>query len=114
MHLVEEVYRLTRAFPRREVYGLASQMQRAAVSIPANIAEGHNRRHRKEFLHHIAIAQASLAEVETHAETSRRLHYVTPAELAQFLQRAVLLGRQLHALRKALSTPVLDPRSPTP
>ena len=63
MDLVEGVYCLTKAFPRHEVYGLASQMQRAAVPIPSNIAEGYVRQHRKEYLQHLSIAQASLAEL---------------------------------------------------
>lgn len=63
--LVEQVYRLTARFPREEIYGLTSQIQRAAVSIPSNIAEGHTREHSKEYLQHLSIAQASLAELET-------------------------------------------------
>jgi four helix bundle protein len=59
MELVEEVYRLTRQFPQEEKYALASQIQRAAVSIPSNIAEGHTREHLKEYLHHVSMAQAS-------------------------------------------------------
>ena len=71
MNLVEQVYRLTRAFPKQETYGFSSQMQRAAVSIPSNIAEGHTREHLKEYLHHLSIAQASLAELETQLEIAK-------------------------------------------
>jgi len=73
MDLVELVYRLTRSFPRNEIYGLASQIQRAAVSVPSNIAEGHTREHTKEYLHHLSMSQASLAELETHLEIAIRL-----------------------------------------
>jgi four helix bundle protein len=73
MELVEEVYRLTQHFPNEEKYALASQMQRAAVSIPSNIAEGHTREHLKEYLHHVSMAQASLAERETQLEIAARL-----------------------------------------
>src|SRR5207302_4582211 len=59
MDLVEQVYLLTQSFPKHEIYGLASQMQRAAVSIPSNIAEGHAREHLKEYLHHLGIAHGS-------------------------------------------------------
>ncbi|HEX3144767.1 MAG TPA: four helix bundle protein [Pyrinomonadaceae bacterium] len=69
--LVRSVYELTLNFPRSEVYGLASQMQRAAVSIPSNIAEGHARESTKEYLHHLSIAQASLAELETQIEIEK-------------------------------------------
>jgi four helix bundle protein len=62
MELVEITYRLTKNFPKNEMYGLTSQIQRAAVSVPSNIAEGHTREHTREFLHHLSIAQASLAE----------------------------------------------------
>ncbi|MSQ47584.1 MAG: four helix bundle protein [Deltaproteobacteria bacterium] len=68
MKLVEQVYVLARAFPKHELYGLASQMQRAAVSIPSNIAEGHTREHLKEYLQHLSIARSSLAEWETQLE----------------------------------------------
>jgi four helix bundle protein len=78
MELVEQVYLLTQIFPKREMYGLASQIQRAAVSIPSNIAEGHTREHSKEFLHHLSIAQASLAELETQLEIATRLKYLLP------------------------------------
>jgi four helix bundle protein len=66
MDLVEEVYRIAERFPSQEKYGLTGQLQRAAVSIPANIAEGYGRMHRKEYLQHLSIAKGSLAEVETH------------------------------------------------
>ncbi len=86
MNLVEQVYRLTRAFPKQETYGLSSQMQRAAVSIPSNIAEGHTREHLKEYLHHLSIAQASLAELETHRNRQKigiRFTRTTNAKLRQ-------------------------------
>src|SRR4051794_28308447 len=63
MGLVTAVYQLTQTFPREETYGLAGQMRRAAVSVPSNIAEGHAREHLREYLHHLSIAQGSLAEL---------------------------------------------------
>ena len=110
MEVVESIYRLTRVFPKHELYGLARQMQRAAVSIPSNIAEGHTRRHRKEFLQHLAVAQASIAELETQLEIAKRLQYVALNDVSQLLQHTASLGRQLYALRNAL----LKPRPPTP
>ena len=66
MELVVEVYALTRGFPRSELYGLSNQMQRAAVSGPANIAEGHARHHPREYLNFLSVAEGSLAELETY------------------------------------------------
>jgi four helix bundle protein len=102
MELVEQVYLRTQSFPKQEIYGLSSQIQRAAVSVPSNIAEGHTREHSKEFLHHLSIAQASLAELETQLEIAARLKYLLPEQLEQVLQRIVSLGKQLYALRNAL------------
>lgn len=72
--LVEQVYLLTARFPKEEIYGLTSQIQRAAVSVPSNIAEGHTREHRKEYLQHLSIAQASLAELEPNWKFRRVLN----------------------------------------
>ncbi len=102
MDLVEYVYRLTRTFPKHEMYGLAGQMQRAAVSIPSNIAEGHTREHLREYLHHVSVAQASLAELQTQLEISGRLNYLSQDQLAPALDQAVSLARQLYSLRNAL------------
>lgn len=102
MDLVERVYRLTGSFPSSEVYGLSSQLRRAAVSVPSNVAEGHTRQHSREFLHHLSIAQASLAEVETQLEIASRLHYLRREELEEAMAQIAVLGRQLYALRNAL------------
>lgn len=113
MDLVEQVYLLTRAFPKYETYGLASQMQRAAVSIPSNIAEGHTRAYSKEYLHHLSIARASLAELQTQLEIALRLKYCVPEQLAQLVEQADSLGRQLSTLRNVLLKNT-NPQSPTP
>jgi four helix bundle protein len=102
MDLVEKVYRLTQAFPRQEIYGLTSQIQRAAVSVASNIAEGHTKEYRKEYLHHLSIAQASLAEMETQIEIAARLKYISTEQLTEMLALAASLGKQLYALRNAL------------
>jgi four helix bundle protein len=73
IELVREIYTLTNLFPKDEMYGLSSQMQRAAVSIPSNIAEGYFRKHRKEFIHFLAIALGSAAELETQITISKSL-----------------------------------------
>ncbi len=102
MELVEEVYRLTKGFPKDEAFGLTSQMRRAAVSVPSNIAEGHTREYRKKYLQHLSLAQASLAELETQIEISLRLKYCLPEQVRQVSIHAVALGKQLYALRNAL------------
>ena len=103
MDLVETVYLLTRKFPKHETYALANQIQRAAVSIPSNIAEGHTREHLKEYLHHLSMAQASLAEVETQLEISLRLKYLRPEQLEAAINSISSLVRQLYALRNSLT-----------
>jgi four helix bundle protein len=100
--LVERVYILTQKFPREETYGLSSQIRRAVVSIPSNIAEGHTREHTKEYLHHLSIAQASLAELETQLEIATRLKHLSAAQTNEVLTEITSLGKQLYALRNAL------------
>jgi four helix bundle protein len=116
MDLVAEVYRLTQLFPKHETYGLASQIQRAAVSIPSNIAEGHAREHIKEYLHHLSMAQGSLAELETQLEIASRLNYISLDQLNHNLASITSLGKQLYALRNSLTRikPSPGTRSPAP
>jgi four helix bundle protein len=102
MDLVEAVYHLTSVFPKHETYGLTAQMQRAAVSVPSNIAEGHTREHRKEFLHHLSMAQASLAELQTHLEIATRLGYCSLKQRDALQDQCTSLARQLYSLRNAL------------
>jgi four helix bundle protein len=102
IELVDSIYTVTSGFPRNEVYALASQMQRAAVSVPSNIAEGHARESTKEYLQHLSIAQASLAELETQIEIAKRRNYLSEDETSCLIDRVSSLGRQLFALRNAL------------
>ena len=102
MILVEKVYMLTQDFPKQEMYGLTSQIRRAAVSIPSNIAEGHTREHLKEYLHHLSMAQASLAELETQLEIAVRLRYLLTLTAEKIQSDINSLGKQMYALRNAL------------
>lgn len=103
MDLVEQIYLLTQQFPKHEMYGLVSQMQRAAVSIPSNIAEGHTRTHSKEYLYHLSIARGSLAELQTQLEIALRLKYCSVDKITSVVAQADLLGKQLSALRNVLN-----------
>ncbi len=76
MELVRVIYLATGIFPKSEMFGLTSQMRRAAISIPSNIAEGFNRRHRKEFAQFLSIAYGSGAELETQVELAKSLRFI--------------------------------------
>ena len=102
MDLAEEVYRATKSFPKHETYGLLGQLQRAAVSIPANIAEGRERAYKKEFLHHLSIACGSLAELETHILIAGRLDYLDKEQVKILMDRTAEIGRMLNGLRRSL------------
>ena len=101
MELVEDVYQITNGFPKNEVYGLTSQLRRAAVSIPSNIAEGQSRGSR-EFVHFLCIAHGSLSEAETQMEIARRLGYLDKERLAAFMQKAAEVGRLIHGLSRSI------------
>ena len=105
MDLVEHVYAVTGQFPREEIFGITSQTRRAAVSVPCNLAEGHTREHRREYLQHVSVGQASLAELETLMEIAARLGYVSRPQCDPLMQDVGALGRQLYALRNALRKP---------
>ena len=77
MDLVEDIYSMTKQFPKNEVYGLTSQIKRAVVSVPSNIAEGAARKGSKEFVQYLYISMGSLAEVETQILLAQRLKFVT-------------------------------------
>jgi len=102
MDLVVACYEITKKFPSQEMYGLVSQIRRAAVSIPANIAEGHGRKHRGDFLHHLSIARGSLLELETHFLIAARLGYLQPPEVENILRLTDELGRMVSGLIQKL------------
>jgi len=100
--LVEAVYKATARFPRDELYGLTSQLRRAAVSIPSNIAEGHGRRTTKDFLGFLSIARGSIKELETQVIIAERLHYIEPTKLTELLRLTSEAGRLITGLAKSL------------
>ena len=103
--LAEAAYALATALPRREQFELAAQIRRAAASVPANIAEGHNRHARRAYANHIAIALGSLAETESHVELAVRLRLLDVVEASRFLAQASEVNRMLHGLARALANP---------
>ena len=102
MDLVTAVYQFTSEYPKHETYGLSSQTQRASVSIPANIAEGHDRDSTKEYLRHVSIAVGSLAELETLLSIGERLSYLDAGGANELQASCHTLGRMLRNLQRAL------------
>jgi len=95
IQLVKHIYKLTDSFPSKEMFGLTSQIRRAAISIPSNIAEGQQRRGQREFARFLSIALGSLAETDTQVALSRELGYLTD-------QECEMVEREIGALRKML------------
>ena len=102
MDLVVMVYEISKGLPSQERYGLASQMQRAAVSVPANIAEGYGRIHRGDYLHHLSIARGSLAELETHVAIAVRLNFLTRERAMEGWSLCQEVGKMLNKLIESL------------
>ena len=96
--LIVEGYELTRRFPKTEQCGISTQLQRAAASVAANIAECAGRRNRGEYIHHLGIARGSLMELETHVIVAQRLAFVTSSETDAILAPAGEVGRMLAGL----------------
>lgn len=102
MTLVEEIYALSKLFPADERFGLTSQLRRAAVSIPSNIAEGARRKKRKVNLNHLDIALGSQGEVDVQVEIAVRLGYCKHADAGLVQQRIDRVGRMLNGLIESL------------
>jgi four helix bundle protein len=100
--LAENVYSLSRDFPKAEVYGLTAQMRRAAVSIAANIAEGHGRETTGAFIQFLRVAQGSVKELETHLIIARRLDISPSNESDTLLAQCDELGRMVRSLIRSL------------
>lgn len=102
MDFVVACYKACERFPKTEVYGLCSQLQRSAVSVPANIAEGQGRDSTREFLRHLSIAYGSLTEAETHILIAKRLGYVDAAHVETLQAQSDEIGRMLNGLMASL------------
>ncbi len=103
MDLTQETYTATGRFPKEEIYGLTSQLRKAVVSIPSNIAEGQGRKSTNEFLHHLSIAYGSLMEVETQILIAERLVYLDRQSVERLMECAAEVGRLINGLSNSLS-----------
>lgn len=106
IELVVLIYQLTKTFPKEELYGLTSQIRRAAVSVPANLAEGQGRRLRGEFQQFVGNARGSLLELDTHLELALRLQYLSKENHRVAQERLWQVGRLLNGLLRSLKLPV--------
>ncbi len=110
MQLVTAVYGETREWPREEQYGLTSQIRRAAVAIPSNLAEGHGRSGRREFVHHVSIAYGSLCEVETQILIAKQLGYTDAIATANLLACVADVRRLTSGLLRSLQSTTVAER----
>ena len=108
IQLVLKTYKMTKGFPKEELYGLTSQIRRAVVSVPANISEGSARNYTQEYLRFLRIAQASLSELETFLLISSKLNYLEKEMFQSMQGRVFKLNAQLSGLIKSISQ--LPPR----
>ena len=114
MDIVTDIYKLTKAFPKEELYGLTSQMRRAAVSIPSNIAEGRARRSTKDYLRFIVMARGSVAELETQMQIGVNLAYASAEETETIQNDVTRVGRMLSGLISTLEDKLNGANAPAP
>ncbi|MBS1251767.1 MAG: hypothetical protein MAG451_00800 [Anaerolineales bacterium] len=94
------VYEMTSAFPKREMYGLTDQIRRSAVSIPANIAEGHGRRSDGAFANHLGISLGSAAELDTHLQIALEIGYLSQVDHEELIAELTEITKMLHGLHR--------------
>ena len=104
MDLTVLIYEATAGFPKHELYGLTSQIRRAAASIPANIAEGQGRRSKSEFRQFLGNARGSVLELDTHLELALRLNYLTTSQYQRINELVVEVGRIINGLMRSLTS----------
>lgn len=108
MRLVTDTYKITQSFPKNELFGLTSQLKRAIVSVPSNIAEGQGRNSVKEFIYHLSVAYGSLMEAETQIQIAANLAFVEQAVADKLIEQAAEIGKMLNGLSKSLVQPRTD------
>jgi len=114
MQLAKNIYRLVDHFPKKEEFRMTSQLIRAAISIPANIAEGNSRGSRKDYAHFISIARGSAAELETLLLLAKEVGLAPENEFTQVTEQTMRVGQMLNALRRSLSSTSPESRIPSP
>ncbi|MCS7216038.1 MAG: four helix bundle protein [Thermodesulfovibrio sp.] len=102
IELTEKIYQVCKSFPQEEKYALTSQIQKSAISIPANIAEGWGRNSKKEYIQFLSIARGSVYELETHLIIAQKIGYIQEALLKELLQMTESLGKMLLSLIRSL------------
>jgi four helix bundle protein len=112
MDIALTTYHVVGKLPASEKYELSSQMRRSAVSVPSNVAEGHERRN-KGYLHHLRIALGSVAELETQIELSLRLGFLRPADVESLVAELATEARLLHGLRRSVHKRIIAKAAPT-
>ena len=103
MELTAEIYKLVKKLPKFEMYSLSDQMRRSVVSIPSNIAEGHERGTKKEFVHFLSIARGSKAELETQLLISAKVNYLSDSDISVAMNLLKEIGSMLTSLISKLS-----------
>ena len=102
MEFVKDLYNVTESFPKAEIYGLTSQMRRAAISIPSNLAEGAARKGNREFQQFLNIAQGSISELDTQIELALMLEYIISKEYDDLMEKLLMISKMLFGLSRSL------------
>ena len=102
IEFVSEIYQVTSSFPKEELYGLTSQIRRAAISIPSNIAEGAARNHKKEFTQFLYISLSSSTELETQIIIAHNLGYINLSQYNLYLEKLGIISKMLQGLIKSI------------
>lgn len=105
MGLAEDIYRTTKAFPKEELYTLTSQLRRAAISVPSNIAEGKGRSSEKDLIQFLNYSRGSLFEIETQIALARRLGYINPENAQRLFHQTARVGQLLNGLIRFFRQP---------
>jgi four helix bundle protein len=102
MDFVKEIYLITDRFPDSELYGLTSQMRRAAISVPSNLAEGAARKSGKKFKQFLNVAQGSISELDTQIELSLSLSYINEEEYSELMKKIIVISKMLYGLSRSI------------